>query len=165
MRALCLLLALGACVLSPERVGFDRLAVGDARAGGVFTPGGWSLSVAAGLREIDGRLAVCGAWTGDGFHARQFAHTVLGAGSVFVGGRRVQNNLVFLSEVRDVPLAPGTSAACAATGEPWQAAVAAAPVVIRLPRIVVESDCDGFGSCDVTRFRQVPLARGPAAPR
>ncbi|MGF1446522.1 MAG: hypothetical protein ACFBRM_10015 [Pikeienuella sp.] len=151
-------LALTGCALSPERSGLDRVSESDALAGGVFRPGGATLTLTAGLREQAGRLAICGAWAGHGPRAQQHARDVLGAGIVFAGGQRLQQNLTFLAEDRAGGLTPGTAAGCTLTAEPWRGSV---PVEIRLPRMVVERDCDDYGGCDVTTFRQVPLARGP----
>ncbi len=148
--ALLLLALLSACALSPERVATDRVAAGDAVAAGAISPYGDRLAVVAGLREIGGRVLLCGAWSGDGFYARHYAADILGAGIASAGGRRLRQNLTFFLEAPGGPPGPGAPAGCAETG---LAPGAAGPVTLRLPAITVERDCDEMG-CDLTRFRQ-----------
>ncbi|GMG84322.1 hypothetical protein LNKW23_35370 [Paralimibaculum aggregatum] len=144
--AAALLLALAACV--PQRVATARLGEAPAVAGGVFHPGGSTLVIAAELHETPEGRMICGAWVGDGPEARDYAYQVLGAGIVFVGGRRVLQNIGFMAQERG-PLGPGAFAGCAAVAGP------PGPVTLRLPRMIVNRDCDDWGGCDITSFRQI----------
>lgn len=151
----CVLLALGGCALSPERIGADRLAAGDALAATELNFGG-VLEVAAGLRPVEGQLAVCGAWSGRTAYARLYGDVPLSAGIVEIAGLGRVQNLSFMTESRG-GLAPGTLSGCHGLGRPWEPADADRPVAIRLPYIVVEADCeDGLFGCMVTSFRQIP---------
>ncbi|MEM1344514.1 MAG: hypothetical protein AAGI34_08025 [Pseudomonadota bacterium] len=155
----CVLLLSG-CVLSPERIAFDRVRADDAAGFGVYSIGG-GLTVAAGLRNVEGQLAVCGAFAEDSFPTRRFADVALGAGSVRAGGQTLAQNLTFMTPVRGAPL-DGASTGCAGTGQPWNPAFAdQGAVEVVLPRIIVERECDGAdppetsGGCNTVRFRQI----------
>lgn len=144
----------------PHTVATDRVVAGDAFGRGVYS-GGRGLTVRAGLRNIDGRVAVCGAWQSssrlDAFLTRQ----VLGTGFVTAGGERLAWNLNYLNEVRRGTPLSGATANCADTGLPWTAAAATQEVEVRLPAQVVERDCEPFDGCDITRFR--PISAAPEA--
>lgn len=145
--------ALSGCALAPDRIATDRLRGDDAVAGGVFSPGGSTLLVSAGLRELEGGRALCGAWQPDGPDAETYGRDVLSAGVVYVGGERLFQNLTFMTAIGpDRPLG-GAPSGCTPVGE-----AARGEVRIRLPRQIVESDCDDYGGCDVIRFRQTPIA-------
>lgn len=143
------LAALGACALSPERVATARLAEGDALAAGELNIGG-IVEVAAGLRQIEGRSAICGAWRGDGAYPRDYADAILAAGSVFADGRRIQSNLSFMTEARGQ--LGGAASGC--TYVELQAVRPLPEIAIRLPYLILERDCDGF-TCRTISVRQI----------
>ena len=150
--------ALAGCALLPERVGTASLRGDEALAGGVFSPGGSTLLVSAGLREIEGELAICGAWQPNGPDAVDYGFRVLDAGIVYVDGERMLQNLSFVTQLGPDRSFPGAPSGCTPAGRAWTPADAARAVEIRLPAQIVEADCDEF--CNVVRFRQTPIARG-----
>ncbi len=153
--SIALAASLSGCVLSPDRIGTDRLRGDDALAGGVFSPGGSTLLVSAGLRKIEGQPAVCGAWQPSGPDALEYGYRVLDAGIVFVDGERVLQNLSFITQIGpDRPLG-GAPSGCT----PVSRGMEGGEVRIRLPAQIVEADCEAFGGCNVIRFRQTPIAR------
>lgn len=157
--ALAAVLALSACAtagLFPQVIGADRIAEGDALAAGDFSDAR-VVEVAAGLRNIEGRLAVCGTARPDGRSDFLHVKAALGAGYVVADGVTLVQNLDYFRRApQEGPMA-GQPAACADAGRDWQPSDAGAAVTIRLPRVVVERDCDvPYGGCTIWRFRQIP---------
>lgn len=146
---------LGACALSPPRVGTDQLAEGDALAASELNFGG-VLEVAAGLRTLDGALVLCGAWSGRSYYARYYGDPAIAAGFVEIEGIGRVHNLSFMTPLREGEgLAPGRISGCRPLGRGWDPADAGRRMRIRLPYVVVERDCDGFAGCRITSFRQI----------
>jgi len=150
-----LALTLTGCALSPPRIGTDRLAKGDALGASELNFGG-VLEVGAGLRPVDGQLALCGAWAGRNYYARYYGDRAISAGIVEIEGIGRVQNLAFMIPARN-GLAPGTLSGCRPLGRAWQADDAARRLRVRLPYVIVERDCgDGLFGCMITSFRQIP---------
>ncbi|MEO1139250.1 MAG: hypothetical protein AAFW87_07315 [Pseudomonadota bacterium] len=141
----------------------SRLSATPVVDGGTYTSGG-GLTLAADVREAQGRTLVCGVWAQS---RQQSALTslaerqVIGTGSVFLGRERIANNLLFMQQVDPAPTYGGKEAGCLLVDRPWQAADATRETTIRIPRQIVARQ-DGskiFGSGVVVWFEQT----GPGA--
>lgn len=99
-----------------------------------FRPKG-SMKIAAFAREIGGRVAICGVWSLGPDISRYIKTTqrhkkTLGAASVRIANRTMVRGLVFMAEVADEQIAPGTPAPCEVSRFTWQPAYAKTPVEI-----------------------------------
>jgi hypothetical protein len=161
--ALSLLLCgvLAACTIGTGPAGSTRIQTGDAAAAGSFNTGG-GIMLRAGLREVGGELAVCGAWSRD--RQSGLSHflndDVLSSGIVFAGGDRLVQNLTFMTEVTTTDAMPdaGALAACVGTGRAWTLEDATRAVSIRLPQRRFTDECDEDGCMPVV-FRQTLMTR------
>jgi len=127
-------------------------------AGGTYSTGG-GLTVAADIREYEGRTLVCGVWAQSeqqSILTKGKARGVVDSGSFSVGGQTIVRGLGFMKEVPPMADYAGQEAGCTLTERPWQAAGVTAE--IRIPRQVVHVESDEQGSFSVT-FRQT----GPGA--
>jgi len=158
--ALAVALAVAACARTepgpPRALGPEPTL-----AGGVFSSGG-GLTVAAELREIEGRAAVCGVWskTRQSVLTRGENRRVIATGSAFVGGDRVVQGLDFLPEVPQAESYAGAPARCVLIDRAWDPALVAEDLTIRLPRQIVVNDSDGEiagGGGVIVTFRQTAL--------
>lgn len=158
LSALLPTIVLGACAV-PTMPG-PSLALGPEPTigAGLFNTGG-GLAVAAEAREIDGRLAVCGAWASgrQSVLSEPGNRQVLESGSVYVDGERVLQGLGHLPETALDAGFQGARAACAVSERAWDPAYATAPLSVRLPRQIIANESDGDpidGGGLIVRFRQ-----------
>ena len=148
-------LALAGCTSPGVPAGTATVTDAWARAGGVWSSGG-HLLVAAGVREDQGRVALCGAWTTTPQSVLSVRHneTVIEAGSARFRGVRLAQGLGFMARLPEgAPLA-GATARCVRTEEPWQPGDEARAVTVRLPHMAFEYD-EYMGPLAV--FRQTAL--------
>lgn len=159
---LAVLVLAGCTAVGPQMVA--RLGSDPVLSGGSYDSGG-GLTVAADIREAQGRVLLCGVWAQS--HQQSVltkgkAVDVMGTGAVFLDGAALARGLVFMREVPPARDYAGQEAGCVMTERVWQAGYAEAAPVIRLPRQVVhvEGDLGHF----VVVFRQTgPGAGAPKA--
>ncbi|MBQ0809634.1 hypothetical protein [Roseovarius sp.] len=154
---LAVLVLAGCTAFGPQMVA--RLGSDPVLSGGRYDSGG-GLTVAADIREAQGRVLLCGVWAQS--HQQSVltkgkAVDVMGTGAVFLDGAALARGLVFMREVPPARDYGGQEAGCVLTERVWQAGYATAEPVIRLPRQVVHVEGD-LGHFVVT-FRQT----GPGA--
>ncbi|MFU8777384.1 MAG: hypothetical protein ACNA7M_06910 [Roseovarius sp.] len=135
-------------------------------SGGSYDTGG-GLSVAADIREQQGRVLVCGVWAQS--HQQSVltkgkAVDVMGTGAVYLGDRALVRGLVFMRQVPPALNYAGQEAGCVLTDRVWQAAHADAVPVIRLPRQVVHVEDGDYGGGFVVTFRQTGPGAGMPKP-
>lgn len=124
-----------------ESAGFDTVGPGYVVGGGEWNTGGGITAVARVL-ERDGRVVVCGAWASD----RQSAQTLtlnygaMEAASVYAGGRRLVQDLGFMTEVPGVADLAGASARCVTSPVPWRTEFGTGGLRLRFPRLVYIED-------------------------
>lgn len=153
--------ALAACAPVGE-IATARLGPAPVVSGGHYTSGG-GISVAADVREDQGRTLVCGVWA---LGPRQSILTklaerqVLDSGSVFVGRERVVHGLLFMRQVDPALDYGGQEAGCVRLDRPWQAGDAERPVMVRIPRQVVADESDEMAG-PVVEFIQSGPGAGP----
>jgi hypothetical protein len=131
-----------------------------ALSGGSYSTGG-GLTVAADLREFEGRTLVCGVWAQSDQQAiltKGKARGVVATGSIAVDGQTVFRGLSFMNEVPPRADYAGQEAGCALTDRPWQAGDAQAE--IRIPRQVVHVEIDEQGGFSITFKQDGPGAGG-----
>ncbi|MEI4232289.1 hypothetical protein [Roseovarius sp. D22-M7] len=148
------------CVAAPGPQIVARLGADPALSGGSYSSGG-GLTVAADLRERQGRTLVCGVWAQSeqqSILSKGKARGVVDTGSIAVGGQTLVRGLGFMPEVQPMADYAGQEAGCTLTDRPWQPGDASAAPEIRLPRQVVHVEADEQGSFAVT-FKQT----GPGA--
>lgn len=153
-------LAVAGCVAATGPQVVAQLGSDPVLAGGSYSSGG-GLTVAADLRERQGRTLVCGVWAQSDQQSiltKGKADGVIATGSIAVGGQTVVRGLSFMQEVPPMADYSGQEAGCTLTDRAWQASDAAARTEIRIPRQVVHVEADEQGSFAVT-FRQT----GPGA--
>jgi len=146
MRYLTLIAAM---LLSPLAAAAEQtVPLGDdpVMAGGIFSPGGGGVTVAAEVREAaDGRMAVCGVWARSArlnVRARTGARDTLAPATIRVDGREVRRDLRVFPQVPAAPSYAGAPARCVATGLAWRPD---ARLDISVPRQVVDNDAPGPG--------------------
>ena len=153
--------ALSACV-APAPTVSTRLSNNPTLSGGTYTSGG-GITIAAELRQIDGQLALCGAWAQSrrqSVMTKHVEHRLLQTGVALVNGQRVRGGLGFMNEVDPMADYSGAEANCVSTGQLWQAAHSSAPVRIEIPRqVVFRDDTDVFGGGFYVLYRHT----GPGA--
>ena len=155
------LLAAG-CALPGPPAGTATVDESYTLAAGTFSTGG-GLALAVGVREAEGRVAVCGAWRQGPQSVRSIRYNddVLSSGIVRLGGVRLVQGLGFMTRHPVSSRLGGRRAACVLTGTPWSAEAAAAPVAVTLPRRQFEhDDSEEGGSTAAIRFRQTPPPAG-----
>lgn len=137
-----IVLALSACTRYAE-VDPDRVGPGYVTGGGEWNTGG-GISVAVRAEERGGVTVICGAWTTDRQSAlsSELNESVVEAGSIYLGGRRVVQNLSFMPRVAYRKDLTGAPARCVASPLPWEAGFTAAAPVVRLPRMSFVMDSD-----------------------
>ncbi|MCZ0812898.1 MAG: hypothetical protein ACQEVT_04615 [Pseudomonadota bacterium] len=134
------------CV-SPGPEVVARLGEAPALGGGSYSTGG-GITVAADMREYQGRTMVCGVWAKSrqqSILTKMVEPQLLGTGSVSVGDDTVLRGLGFMREVAPAADYGGLEADCVVTGRAWRAGDAQRAPVVRLPRqeLVNEADADG----------------------
>lgn len=154
-------LTLGACAAATTATLTAPLGPEPSLGGGSYSTGG-GVTVAADVREHDGRAMVCGVWA----QSRQQSiltnlveMELLGTGSVYLGDEAVVRGLNFMHEVKPTGEYAGAPAGCVVTERPWTADDGAQPVAVYIPRQVVEVDADDMGGGIVVYFYQT----GPGA--
>ncbi|MGX0975055.1 hypothetical protein ACSSVY_000753 [Roseovarius sp. MBR-51] len=150
----------GCTAVGPQMVA--RLGANPVVSGGSYDSGG-GLSVAADLRQHQGRVLVCGVWAQS--HQQSVltkgkAVDVMGSGAVYLGNDALVRGLVFMREVPPALDYAGQEAGCVLTERVWQSAYANAAPVIRLPRQVVHVEGD-VGHFVVTFTQTGPGAGAP----
>ena len=153
---------LGACVAPTLGRYSAPLGPDPALGGGTYTSGG-GVTVAADVREHDGKTLVCGVWAQS---RQQSALThgvardkVLGSGAVYLGDEAVARSLSFMHEVPPMADYAGQQAGCELTGRAWHAGDATRPVAVRIPGRTVVVDVDEWGGGVIVDFRPT----GPGA--
>jgi len=157
------LLAVAACA-APLPQATARLSDQPALGGGTYGSGG-GLTVAADVREYQGRMLVCGVWAQSEQQSvltKGVEPKVLGSGSVYVGDTAVVRGLTFMTEVAPADSYGGAMAKCVQTTRAWTAEDAAQPVKIRIPRQLVFRDADQDGVVEVYFEPKGPGAGAPA---
>ena len=157
--ALATVLAGCAAATGPQIVA--RLGSDPVLAGGSYDSGG-GLTVAADLREYQGRTLVCGVWAQSeqqSILTKGVADDVVATGNLAVGGQTIVRGLLFMAEVPPMADYAGQNAGCTLTDRAWQAGDETRQAEIRIPRQVVYIDGDEEGGTVVVRFRQT----GPGA--
>lgn len=134
------------CV-SPGPEVVARLGEAPALGGGSYSTGG-GITVAADMREYQGRTMVCGVWAKSrqqSILTKMVEPQLLGTGSLSVGDDTVLRGLGFMREVAPAADYGGLEADCVVTGRAWRAGDAQRAPVVRLPRqeLVNEADADG----------------------
>lgn len=150
--------------VSSAQAASSKLGPKPAVAGGHYSSGG-GISIAAEVRNFEGRTLVCGVWaqsTSQSILTKFAERRVLGSGSVFLGRDRVVQNLLFMNEVAPAPTYGNLPANCKLTNRAWSDSDAAKKVLIRMPRQVVENQRSGSrysgGGVQVTFRQTVPDA-------
>ncbi len=137
-----------------------RLGADPVVSGGTYSSGG-GVSIAADVREYQGKTMLCGVW------AQSRAQSVLtnlvepkllGSGSVSFGDSVLVRGLLFMHEVNPAPDYAGQEARCVVTERAWQAGDDTRRPQIHIPGQVVHVEGDDMGTFAVT-FRQT----GPGA--
>lgn len=134
-------LLLAACVESGTTA-VAKLSDNPVLSGGSYTTGG-GITVAADIRERDGRTMVCGVWAESrhqSAQARGKASRVVSTGSVYLGSERIAQDLLFMRKVPPMASYGGLDAGCELTKRPWQAGDASRKPTIRIPRQLVSHD-------------------------
>jgi len=160
-KAKYLLLPLFAAACTPAQVSYvSRLANEPALDGGSFTTGG-GLTTATELQERDGKTAICGVWAESRrqsvltkFKARE----MMPYGSVYIGDKRMVQNLLFYNKVEPMADYSGQQANCVLTSRPWRAGDERLKPVVRIPRRLVLRDGDYTGGIFVYFFQTGPGA-------
>lgn len=142
--AICLAVSAGllsACVGPTEPAGTATVGDDFVRTGGIWSSGG-ALIMAAGFREVSGRIAVCGAWTTtpQSVVSKHHNQTVVEAGSVAVGRESLVLGLGFMTRLREGASLDGAAASCVATARPWEPGLEAVRPNVFLPRLEFEFD-------------------------
>ncbi len=139
--------ALAGCVpLEPDTVA--RLGDTPALGGGTYGSGG-GLTVAADLRNREGRTMVCGVWAQSRQQSILTKHVerkVLGTAAVTLGNETLARGLVFMSEVSPRADYTGAEAGCVITDRPWRAGDDTRQPEIRIPQQVVAEESDENGT-------------------
>ena len=146
MRHLIFLIAL---LLGPSLGAAEKtvpLGANPVMAGGIFSPGGGGVTVAAELREtVDGQMAVCGVWARSSrlnVYARNGARNTLTPATLRVDGKDVRRDLRVFPRVAAAASYSEAPARCVATGLAWREG---ARLEISVPRQVVSQDRSGSG--------------------
>ena len=157
--ALATLLAGCAAWTAPKIVA--QLGSGAVLSGGTYSSGG-GLTVAADLREYQGRTLFCGVWAQSeqqSILTKGKARGVVATGNVSVDGQTIVRDLGFMQEVPPMADYAGQKAGCSLTDRAWQPGDEARQATIRIPRQVVFREIDGLGSGLTVTFKQ----SGPGA--
>ena len=129
-------------------------------AGGKFSTGG-GINVAVDVREIGGKVGVCGAWTTtpQSVRSQPYNRDVLSAASVRADGVRLVQNLTFMARAPEGSRLSGRRAPCVVTDTAWQGAPGS--VTVSIPRRIFDHDDSGEGEATAAvRFRQTEPAAG-----
>ena len=135
-----------------------------ALGGGTYTSGG-GVTVAADVREKDGKTLVCGVWAQSRWQSALTSGVglardkVIGSGTVYLGDEAVARGLTFMHEVPPMADYAAQTAGCELTDRPWQTGDAARPVAVRIPGRTVVVDVDEWGGGVIVDFRPT----GPGA--
>ena len=132
-------LVLAGCTSPGVPAGTATVTDAYARAGGVWSSGG-HLLVAAGVREDQGMVALCGAWTTTPQSVLSSRHnaSVIEAGSASFRGVRLAQGLGFMAALPQGAPLSGATARCVRTATPWQPGDETRPVRVRLPHMAFE---------------------------
>ena len=139
-------------------VGTDTIGSGYVTGGGEWNTGG-GITIAVRAFERGGATVVCGAWATDQQSVLSIHQNrdVMEFGSIYIGGTRIVQNLVFMTRVPYSDNISGRQANCVASSVPWRAKFAEAGPRTRIPRISFGAnggDEDGGGGGDVLYFRE-----------
>ena len=144
--AICLIALAGCVPLAPDTVA--RLGASPAWGGGSYTSGG-GITVAADLRNQQGRTMVCGVWAQSRQQSILTKHVerkVLGTAAVSLGDETLARGLVFMPEVSPRADYAGAEAGCVITERPWRAGDETRQLAIRIPQQVVADESDENGT-------------------
>ncbi|MFQ5567875.1 MAG: hypothetical protein ACE5EU_16105, partial [Paracoccaceae bacterium] len=130
--------------------------------GGEWNSGGGITAVARAF-ERGGATVVCGAWATDrqSVLSLHMNGDVMQTGSVYIGRKRIVQNLDFMARVPYADNISGAQANCVASSVPWRADFAAEGPRLRFPRVAYppdggDEDSAGGGSPLVFRERARP---------
>ncbi len=157
--ALVLGLVAGGCTRQPG-VGTDTVGPGYVTGGGEWNSGGGITAVARAF-ERGGATVVCGAWATDrqSVLSLNMNSDVMETGSVYIGRKRIVQNLAFMARVPYADNISGAQANCVASSVPWRAEFAEEGARLRFPRVAYPPDGgdeDGSGGGDALVFRETP---------
>jgi hypothetical protein len=158
--ALGLTLTLAACGSSETSTSSAvQLGPNPVLAGGSYSAGG-GITIAAELREIGGMTGICGAWAESdvqGVYTKGRASGVMQSASIYLGGRKLKQDLLFMRKIAPVADYAGAEANCITVRRPWQPGDEARRPTIRIPKQLVYQQRTG-GAVQIT-FTQT----GPGA--
>ncbi len=148
------LVLLAACARG-EPAGSERVGPGYTVGGGTWNTGG-GITVAVRAFEKNGQTIVCGAWTTDRQSAMTYAYNddVMQVGSIYLGGKRLVQNLAFMSRVPQTDNISGARASCVASPVAWQPGFAEAEPWVRIPRYTVGDKNDDPSGGNPLVFRE-----------
>ena len=143
-----LALALASCTTISARPGIVAV-LGDTPTvtGGTFSTGG-GVTVAADIRERNGRILLCGVWAQSHQQAiltKGRAREVVTRGSVLLGKVALAREIAFMREVAPAANYAGSEASCRMTDQPWSGAAAANRLTVRIPNHLVHREIDDSG--------------------
>lgn len=127
--------------------------------GGKYTSGG-GLTIAAELRNNQGRTMLCGAWAQSrqqSILTKNVENKVLGVAAFFAGNERIHTGFVFMNEVAPAASYVGQQANCITLERPWRPEYANNGRM-RIPRVLVYGDFDPFGDPSVYFIQEGPRA-------
>jgi hypothetical protein len=161
-KAKLLLLPLLAAACAPVHTSYvSRFQSDPTLGGGSFTTGG-GLTVAVEFQERAGKTALCGVWAESRNQSVLSKHkaqqNVIPSGSVYLGKKRLVQNLLFLNKVEPMADYSGQEVNCVATSRPWRAGDESLKPVVRIPRQLVLRDADITGGILVYFFQTGPGA-------
>ncbi|SLN67272.1 hypothetical protein ROA7450_03587 [Roseovarius albus] len=127
--------------------------------GGKYTSGG-GLTIAAELRNNQGRTMLCGVWAQSrqqSILTKNVERKVLGVASFFAGNERIHTGFVFMNEVPPSASYVGQQANCITLQRAWRPEYANNGRM-RIPRVLVYGDFDPFGDPSVYFIQEGPRA-------
>lgn len=129
--------------------------------GGTFTTGG-GVTVAADIREKDGRVLLCGVWAQSDQQSiltKGRARDVVTRGWVYLGDVPLAREIAFMREVPPAADYAGSEASCRLTDQPWPGTGAMTQLRLRIPNHLVHRELDDVGGGQFVYFR----SGGPGA--
>ncbi len=146
--ALGLILILGACGSSTTSgSGAARLGSNPALSGGSYDSGG-GITIATELRQINGMTGICGAWSESEVQqvfTKGRSAGVVKTASLYAGGQKLKQDLLFMRKVAPTPNYSGAEANCITTNRPWQPGDEALRPEVRIASQVVYLQRGGGG--------------------
>lgn len=148
-------LAVAACTSYVGSRSSAVLGTSPALGGGEFSSGG-GVTIAADIREKDGRTLLCGAWVQSREQSvltKGRARDVLTRGSVALDGTQIAREISFMREVAPTADFSGAAAHCRLIDRAWQSGDDARELSVHVARHVVYRESDGVGGGVIVLFR------------